>query len=203
MTHDVVISILTRDRVGIVATVTRTLFELEANVNAISQTVVSGYFTIILTAELPKSVTPEDLRGRLEAADSGGKWSVSVQPFDPEAATTPVVEDGERFILTLTGDDCPGILTSISTYLRSKSINIEDLYAYTEEQTGEEAGQDAASQRFILISELMVPAEHDIAQIQIDLENLWTESTVTMSLQHAGIFFATNEIDFRHRPVES
>ena len=189
MTHDVVISILTRDRVGIVATVTRTLYKLDANINAISQTVVSGYFTIILTARLPEMVAPDELRERLQAADSGGEWSVSVQPFEAEAAMTPVVKDGERFILTLSGDDCPGILTSISTYLRSKSINIEDLYAYTE------------GDRFVLIGELMVPAALDIMQIQIDLENLWTESTVTMSLQHAGIFAATNEIDFRHRPA--
>jgi glycine cleavage system transcriptional repressor len=203
MAHDVVISILTRDRVGIVATVTRTLFGLEANVKAISQTVVSGYFTIILTAELPKEVTPGDLRERLQGADSGGEWSVSVQPFDPEAAATPVVKNGERFILTLTGDDCPGILTRISTYLRSKSINIEDLYAYTEEQTEEDTEENTAQQRFVLISELMVPPTLDIAQVQIDLANLWTESTVTMALQHAGIFFATNEIDFRHRPVEN
>lgn len=47
-----VISVLGEDRKGIIASVTRILYEYDANVLDISQTIVSGLFTMILIADV-------------------------------------------------------------------------------------------------------------------------------------------------------
>ncbi len=48
----VVISVLGLDRKGIIAKVSNVLFENDANILDISQTIVSGYFTMILVADI-------------------------------------------------------------------------------------------------------------------------------------------------------
>ncbi|MBQ3668210.1 MAG: ACT domain-containing protein [Clostridia bacterium] len=48
----VVISVLGLDRKGIIARVSGVLYENEANILDISQTIVSGYFTMILVADI-------------------------------------------------------------------------------------------------------------------------------------------------------
>jgi ACT domain-containing protein len=48
----VVISILGADRKGIIANVTRVLYEHDANILDISQTIISGLFSMILIADI-------------------------------------------------------------------------------------------------------------------------------------------------------
>jgi glycine cleavage system transcriptional repressor len=184
---NVVISVMARDRVGIVASVSRAVYELKGNIDSISQTVLRGYFTLILSAEFPQSFPLLDIQDAIEQSGKPGELEVSVKERDPAAEGTPVVKGGgETFVLTLIVKDRTGILSRTSAYLASRSINIVDLYAYTQED------------RFVVISQLQVPREQDIRQIQIDLESLWKDRDVTVSLQHENIFVATNEIDFRH-----
>lgn len=47
-----VISVLGEDRKGIIANVTRILYEYDANILDISQTIISGLFTMILIADI-------------------------------------------------------------------------------------------------------------------------------------------------------
>ncbi|MCQ2438032.1 MAG: ACT domain-containing protein [Clostridia bacterium] len=51
-TKKAVISILGADRKGIIANVTRVLYEHDANILDISQTIVSGLFSMILIADI-------------------------------------------------------------------------------------------------------------------------------------------------------
>lgn len=47
-----VISVLGEDRKGIIANVTRILYEYDVNILDISQTIISGLFTMILIADI-------------------------------------------------------------------------------------------------------------------------------------------------------
>ncbi|HEO69757.1 MAG TPA: ACT domain-containing protein, partial [Candidatus Hydrogenedentes bacterium] len=51
-----VISVLARDHVGIIADVTGALFEHGGNIEALSQTVVGEWFTMIVRAAFPADV---------------------------------------------------------------------------------------------------------------------------------------------------
>ena len=183
--HGYVITIMSRDRVGIVADVTGALLALGGNVDAMSQTVMSGYFTIIITASFPESVTPSRLVEAVEEAGDEGELAVSVKPWTPADAQQVVGGACDRFVLSIMGADKPGIIAKISGFLSSRNINIEDLYAYVEDG------------RFVLISQVMVPRAMDVGQLQIDLENLWKKSGMVAYFQHENIFLATNRVDFR------
>lgn len=191
MPQHLVLSVMSKDRVGIIAAVTRAVYELKGNIDAISQTVMRGYFTLILTVAFPDESSPDEIRRKIEGEGHKGELAVSVQPRDLKAAQKPVVRGGEQFVLTIMGRDHPGIISRISSYLASRGINIVDLYAYTE------------GENFVMIGQVMLPSKHDVAQIQIDLGGLWRDTDMTVSLQHENIFSATNEVDFRHSRTES
>ena len=64
----VVISVLGLDRKGIIARVSNALYNNDANILDISQTIVSGYFTMILVADISSEECSFDaLSGELAA----------------------------------------------------------------------------------------------------------------------------------------
>lgn len=186
MPKKVVMSVMARDRVGIVAAVSRAVYGLKGNIDSINQTVLKGYFTLILTADFRESLPLDQIQRAVEQSGRPGELEVSVKERDPSAERVPLVPDGEPFVLTLIVKDRTGILSRTSAYLASRNINIVDLYARTEKG------------RFVVVSQLRIPRDQDIRQIQIDLEALWKDREATVSLQHENIFAATNEVDFRH-----
>ena len=50
-----------------------------------------------------------------------------------------------------------------------------------------------------MISQVTVPDNLDIRQLQIDLDGLPLGSDLVARLQHEDIFVATSEIEFRHK----
>ena len=63
----VIISVLGKDRPGIVAAVSRVLFECDCNIENVSQTILQTEFAGIFIAAIPAGVTPEGLREGLAA----------------------------------------------------------------------------------------------------------------------------------------
>ncbi len=68
MPSHVVISLMSRDRVGIIAAVAKSIFALGGTIGAISQTVMDEYFTILLTADFAGDPSLDAVRQGLEAA---------------------------------------------------------------------------------------------------------------------------------------
>ncbi len=182
-TNMYVITVMSRDRVGIVRDVTNALVSLNANIESMSQTVVMGYFTLILVITLPQKYSEEKIRECVSSGGERGEFEVSVKRYDSQRARNPVVVDGDKFILTAMGRDQRGIIVRITRYLASKRINITDLYAYKPDNN-----------HFVLIAELDVPAELDIHQIQLDIEAIGKEIGLSATFQHQNVFRATSEI---------
>ncbi|MBQ3760959.1 MAG: ACT domain-containing protein [Clostridia bacterium] len=74
----VVISVLGLDRKGIIAKVSNVLYNNEANILDISQTIVSGYFTMILVADISAPGCSFDALSR-ELSDLGQELGVQIR----------------------------------------------------------------------------------------------------------------------------
>ncbi|MCX7590307.1 MAG: ACT domain-containing protein [Kiritimatiellae bacterium] len=180
-TYRFVISVLVADRVGILRDVSTALAELGANIDGISQTVVAGYFTAILTASFLSEMTAEKVRAAILDRLRSGEGDVVVRPYDPAAASIrPVI--GQRFIVTVTGPDRPGLLRILTSFLAEKGINIEDWYVEFE------------GPNITHIGEVTVPAPLDIKQLQEEFRHLLTDLHLTVCVQHENIFKVTNEV---------
>lgn len=184
--HVYVLNVMSDDHPGIVAAVSNAVESLGGNIDACSQTVLGGYFTLIMIVSVPETLDCDLLGERVRASGSdGAEYQVMVRP----ALSTPTAarqEASDRFVISAFGTDQPGIVRRFSQYLAGKDINIVDLY-------GDRTGSD-----FVLIGQLEIPAHWDIRMLQADLEQMGLELGFTVKLQHENIFVATNQLRLTH-----
>ena len=183
--HAFVLNVVADDRPGIVAAVSGPVARRDGNIDACSQTVVAGYFTLIMVVSFPQPVDIDDLREAIataHVATASVPLSVHIGPYTPPVE--PVVADGEHFVLTAFGADTEGITYKFARFLADKGINIADLYGLRE------------GDRFVLIGQLCIPAGWDIEMLQAELEHMAGAIGQTVRLQHEHLFVATNQLRF-------
>ena len=185
--HMFVLNVMSDDHPGIVAAVGNSVESLGGNIDSCSQTVLGGFFTLIMIVSLPEPFEPEELADRIRQADApGSEYQVMARRAAPSERRP--AEKSDRFVITAFGVDQPGIVRRFSQYLAGKDINIVDLFG---DRTGEE---------FVLIGQLEVPERWDIRMLQADLEQMGDELGFTVKLQHENVFVATNQLRLTYGP---
>lgn len=175
-----IISVTAADRVGIVYSVTGALLDQGGNVLELSQTVMRGYFTIILEADFPTTRSPQQLAEAIQ--ERGKRFDLQVLVTEVKnGRDEPLVVNGERFILTVLGDDSPGIVHNIAGSLAAHGVNIVDLHARVD------------GERFSLVMEAMIPHDLTPAAIRSELERYGRAHKLEAFVQHESIFAATTE----------
>ncbi|MEI8078843.1 MAG: ACT domain-containing protein [bacterium] len=175
-----VISIMARDRVGIIADVTGAIRELGGNLADLSQTVLGGYFTMILVASFADGVTADGLRERLRQLVPADPFEVGVKPR--LAAPAPVPAGLAKYVLTAVGPDKIGLVATLSGFLREQAINIEDLATRVD------------GDRYWMTLLVNLPAGTEVGAFKRHLKLAMAEAGILAELQHESIFRATNEV---------
>jgi glycine cleavage system transcriptional repressor len=175
-----IVTVTSADRVGIVSRVTRVIREQGGNILEVSQTVMRGYFTIILAVEFPQ---PRDRRALADSiAEAGRDFELTVAVIEAASETLePPVTLGERFILTVLGPDHIGNLHGIAACLARRGVNILDLHARVE------------GTRFSLIMEAFLPPDLPPKSLRDELEEFGRSLDLEAYVQHENIFLATTE----------
>jgi predicted amino acid-binding ACT domain protein len=173
-------SVLVPDRVGLLRDVTRGVFSLEGNIGSIRQTVVDGFFNLVFTSDHPAQVAPEALRALL---GSTLEPEAVVTVLDSPGARRPAVPTGSRFVVMTRGEDRPGTIFAITSFLVEHGINIED-WMVEEEEGG----------RIVYIAQVVVPEAADFRKLQEAFRAAMAARGLTALLCHENIFRATNEI---------
>tara|TARA_B100000609_G_scaffold173716_1_gene150032 strand:- start:30 stop:557 length:528 start_codon:yes stop_codon:yes gene_type:complete len=165
------------DHPGIIAGLSKVIVELEGNIRACSQTVLKGYFTVILITDFDNQMDQGTLSARI-SGDLPDLHAV-VQPYllqkEMDGAT-------DRFVLTAFGQDKAGIIYRISEYMAGKSINITDFY------------WDQRGDQFTLTAQVDVPDDCRVGLLQADLDEIGAELGFAVKFQHENIFLATNQL---------
>ncbi len=188
--HTYVLNVMSDDHPGIVAAVSQSVESLGGNIDACSQTVLRGYFTLIMIVSTPEPLEPQQLIDRVRAAGGASAYQVMVRTAMPSEGYAPG-EPCDRFVITAFGKDQPGIVRRFSHYLAGKDINIVDLYG------------DRSGEEFVLIGQVEIPTHWDIRMLQADLEEMGKELGFTVKLQHENIFVATNQLRLTRAPQGS
>ncbi len=178
-----VISITTRDRVGIIYEVTKAISELGGNIADIRQSILCGYFTMILLASFPPGTTQRSIEIKLAETDSNSESAIKamVRKADALDSCTPMPENA--YVLTATGHDRIGFVAMITSFCAKRNINIIDLSTTI---------SDGA---YVMI--LVIDLNHieSIDTMRRELQKFSQENGIRAVLQHYDIFRAVNEIN--------
>lgn len=78
-----VITVIGKDRVGIIATVSRVLAENQVNIVSINQNIMNGFFNMVLIAEMTdKNIKLQDLQKLLKEKGAELKVDIKAQHED-------------------------------------------------------------------------------------------------------------------------
>lgn len=182
-----IVTLTAANRVGILAAVTNAMAELGCDLQEVSQTVIQKFFTIILAAEFPDHRDPEVVVDHIR--DVCRPYRIEVCLKDPSLETLQEDRDEgvDKFILTVTGHDQPGIIRQISARLAQEGIDITGLHAVRNDD----------DRSFVMVMELAVPLGVEPLSLQQELEDIGSSIGLSATMQHESIFAASN----LNRPV--
>jgi glycine cleavage system transcriptional repressor len=181
------VTIVGRDRPGIVYLVSKALSESRLNLTDLNQTTLLGQFAGLFSATAPQGLEIGQLEAKLEKGLEGTGLSYWV---------TAIGEDGrgmdpgpfEPYVITLSGPNSPDLIPEVTKTVASFQVNIDNLRAVT---ISGEGGMEAGA---VLVLEISVPAGvkgHIFRQaLSLAAEGLGVEA----SLQHRDIFEAIHRV---------
>jgi len=182
----VVVSVISQDRPGIVASVSKALYENHYNIEALSQTAVLGQFAMILVASAKKGQPHQRLETAFQKLSQTMGFNITLKEAHREDMVPYRKSETEPFVITVRGEDRPGLAYGVSEVLAAWEINITHLDAKVTS-----IGQKL---EYVQIYEVDIPKQLDFDLLHDRLRNRGQELGVSIDLQHREIFRAINQI---------
>jgi glycine cleavage system transcriptional repressor len=180
-----ILSVLGRDRPGIVAAVSRVLFDQNCNVENVSQTMLQSEFAGIFIVSLPNEMTSEDLHRELDLRLAPIGLTVHAKPCD-HGEDACAAAACEPFVITTRGPDRKGLVAHISGVIARYGVNITNLQAMF--KGGNDPGDN------IMIYEVDIPRAVDLQTLAQDLRDKAADLKLDISIQHRHIFEVLHRI---------
>jgi glycine cleavage system transcriptional repressor len=180
-----ILSILGRDRPGIVASVARALFELNCNIENVSQTMLQTEFAGIFIVGMPTEMTAVDLHEELNRRLAPLGLHVYTKPCE-SGGVSCAAGRCEPFVITTRGPDRKGLVAHISEVIARYGVNITNLQAVF--KGGDEPGDN------IMIYEVDIPTVVDHQALTQDLLSTSESLKLEINIQHRNIFETLHRI---------
>lgn len=171
--HHFALTIIGRDRPGIVSQVTEILYQLGCNIADSSCSILGGQFSMILIISHPEYTSRESF-GDAFAPLEEGNLSVFLRTLMPGGEKRPEFE-GELCMISVYGADKPGIVYRVSKELGQRQINITDLNT--------KLVGDEARPVYVMMIEAVLPENLEIEDVESWMESLKTEMGVDISVR--------------------
>jgi glycine cleavage system transcriptional repressor len=168
------LSLIGRDRPGIVAGVSSDLLSFGLNIEDSQMSILQGRFTTVLVVSGGEDVDVPALRTALQATAEGlGLDALSLSELS-EAESGPLSEPS--VIVTVYGADHPGIVHAVATMLAQHSINITDMQT----RLVAEAGGDEI---YAMMLELSLPDGLDQTHLEQLFRRVRSDQGVQVSVR--------------------
>ncbi len=182
MSKQLIISVMSKDRPGIIADITTVIFELGGDLADLNQSVLGGYFSMILIAEFDDTITPEDLLAGFSHIDSETKIEATIKEMSESLETEKEKLPLETYIITAQGENRKGLVKIMGDFFYLRNINVLDLVTTRKEQ------------KYTMIFQVDLGSISSMETFRNDLHDLADAENLDLVLQHNDIFMATNEI---------
>jgi glycine cleavage system transcriptional repressor len=180
-----ILSVLGQDRPGIVAAISKILFQQNCNIENVSQTSLQSEFAGIFIVAMPAALSLETLKNCLIDELQRLDMHVQIKSLQPQDPGDPATKF-ESFVITTKGPDRKGLVAGITEVIAAHGANITNLQAVF--KGGEEPGDN------IMIYEIDVPIHVEQKTLDHQLRQKAQELSLEISIQHRYIFEAINRI---------
>lgn len=180
-----IISVLGKDRPGIIAAVTRILFEQDCNIENVSQTILQNEFSGIFIVAVPPGKSKTRLHRQLKAELTPLGLNVFEKALS-EPTQPPTAVSSEPFVITTRGPDRKGLVAAITAVMAAHRVNVTGLQAVFK------GGADPDAN--IMIYEVDIPTDADLQRLRRELRETALGLSLDLSIQHKLIFEAINRI---------
>jgi glycine cleavage system transcriptional repressor len=168
------VTIISKDRPGIVADTTEVLFRLGCNIEDSSCTMLGGDFAMILVISHEKPFTKVKLVEEFKALHERTGLNIHVRTLHDDEIC-PVKDDGELCLISVYGSDRPGIVYRVTRILADRKINITDLNTKLIGTKEEPV--------YVLMLEAILPGSMTVEEVTTILENLKKELAVEIAVR--------------------
>lgn len=168
------VTIVSKDRPGIVADTTEVLFRLGCNIEDSSCTMLGGDFAMILIVTHEKPFPKARLAEEFRLFQERTGLVVHLRTLH-EDEISQVREEGELCLISVYGSDQPGIVYRVTRALADHSVNITDLNTRL-------IGTKEAPV-YVLMLEAILPSGMSVDDTSVLLENLRQELQVEIAVR--------------------
>jgi glycine cleavage system transcriptional repressor len=168
------VTIIGKDRPGIVADTSQVLYSLGCNVEDSSCTMLGGEFAMILIVSHEKPFSKKRLEAEFAAQNMGVGLSAFIRTLKDDEVCYHNPE-GELCLVSVYGSDKPGIVYRITRELADRGVNITDLNTKLIGSPAEPV--------YVLMLEAALPQGMSVEGATQLLENLKKELSVEISVR--------------------
>jgi glycine cleavage system transcriptional repressor len=167
------LTIIGRDRPGIVAQVTEILYRLGCNIADSSCSILGGQFAMILILSHPEFTGRESFGDAFSPLEESN-LSVFLRTLKPGGEKHPKLE-GEICMISVYGSDRPGIVYRVAKELGERQVNITDLNTKL-------VGSDTRPV-YVMMIEAVLPPNLPIEEVTGIMKGLEQEMQVDISVR--------------------
>ncbi|MBI3319609.1 MAG: hypothetical protein HYZ89_03375 [Candidatus Omnitrophica bacterium] len=190
MTHAWILTALGKDQPGIVARLTKILYEQGCNLEDSAMTRLAGEFAIMLIFSADSSVSQRRLEQACKPLSRDHQLIVYLKALTRAELTR--VSRGTPYLLSVYGADRPGIVYRVSTLLARLSVNITDVATHLSavagrRQAGRTAGKSSrrAASLYLMLLEVELPPRLRASRLEQQLRTLARQLGVDVTLRSA------------------
>ena len=167
--------VLGRDSIGIVSDVTKALFELGANINDSSHTIIGNEFAMLLLISTTNTCNEEKILQAFNYVINNKKLTVYTHRLKEEDIYRKTSDPGQLCVIHLYGADKPGIVYQVTNLLTKNKVNITDL---STRRFGNEANPI-----YIMYLEAEVPYDVDTRKLGQELNKIASDLNVEIKYE--------------------
>jgi glycine cleavage system transcriptional repressor len=175
MNKTIIITAIGKDRPGIVAAVSKVLFETGCNIEDSSMTILGNDFAMILMVTLPAKVSASVLDKKLAAVKNKLGLSITQRLLKPAELKAANTGSAVPCMISVYGTDKPGIVYRISDFLAKNKVNITDVET--------KIISPETNPIYIMMLEVNVPAPARLAQVTKALAALAHELHIDITIK--------------------
>ncbi len=169
------LSVVGRDRPGIVAEVSRVLFELGCNIEDSTCTILSGQFAMILVIAHVKFSSAAEIDPFFDTVRKSMELTVSLHTLKDEEISREKTFEGRAHIISVYGADRPGIVYTVAQKLARLKVNVTDL------NTQVVGAKDRPV--YMMVLEVDIPESVDMKELERDFDMIRKELSVSISVR--------------------